>query len=97
MTKTRYEAKNQTLWVLSSIDSDTLFDELQWVKVLKEGKFESETVTTINIVFSESASAEYNSQPLSFSKLGVYVGTLVRAKKYVGEDISFDSRDDFGV
>lgn len=103
-SETRYDASKKALWVSREFDTaKTLLPsaELQgWVKQLKSGKTPAgEALSQINIVFSEEKTAEYNHQPLTFSKIGVYYGDLQNPTRYKSADgdPEFDTRSDFGI
>jgi hypothetical protein len=103
-TSTRYDGKEKTLWVYRKFDEPKTLvpsDELQKLtKQLQSGKTaDGEPLKHINVVFSDEQSAEYNHQPLTFSKLGVFVGDLDDSTRYRAEDgdPSFDTRSDFGI
>jgi|SRR5690554_2571655 len=103
-SETRYDASQKALWVYREFDdAKTLLPpaELQgWSKQLQSGKTPAgEALEHINIVFSQQKTAEYNHQPLSFSKIGVYYGDLDNAQPYQSEDgdPGFDTRSDFGI
>ncbi len=97
MSKTQYDAKTKTLWIQSDADGDTLVDEMPWTQLLKAGEFEGQVLETINVVFSDAEAAEYNQHPLAFSNIQTYVGSLEEPKKYGGEEVSFGTKEDFGL
>lgn len=103
-SKTRYDASKNILWVHREFEEPkTLLPsgELEgWVNQLQSGETPAgEPLSRINIVFSEEATAKYNHQPLTFSKLGVYYGTLDDPTRYQSQDgdPDFDTRSDFGI
>lgn len=103
-SKSRYDKKNQTLWIYRKFDKPmTLIpkDELQaWSKELGAGESaDGKPLKSINIVFGDEQSAEYNQQPLAYAKLGVFVGDLDNPARFSGseEAPSFETRSDFGI
>ncbi len=102
--KTRYDKKHKTMWVYREFDKPkTLVPNAelqQWVDQRKAGQTDDgDPLETVNYVFSSEQSAEYNHQPMSFTKIGVYVGDLDDHDKYQSDDgePSFDTREDFGI
>ena len=101
-SKDHYDASSKVYWLYRDYDDpDTLVpnDELKaWSKVAREGKSDKgEQVKAVNYIFANAGTAEYNSSALSFVKLGTYVGKIGSAKPFDGEDVSFDTREDFGM
>ncbi len=96
----RYDEKKQTLWILSTLDSDSLFpsDELKDLSAqVRSGKLsDGREVKAVNVVFSDSGTAEYNESALGFSKIGVYVGSLDKPTVFAST-LEFKTREDFGV
>ncbi|MEC9440676.1 MAG: hypothetical protein VYE40_06240 [Myxococcota bacterium] len=101
-SKDHYDASSKVYWLFRDYDDpDTLVpnDELKaWSKVAREGKSENgDQVKEVNYIFADAGTAEYNSSALGFMKLGTYVGKIGDAKPFDGEDVSFDTREDFGM
>ena len=98
--KQRYDSATKSVWVLCDTDGDTLVpnDELRtWVAALKSGETsDGKDLSAVNYVFSDRESAEYNQQPLGFSNIGTYVGSLDNPVS-LGDAPSFDTKEDFGV
>ena len=96
----RYDAQTKTLWVFSTTDADTLVtqnDLQKWVKALKAQETpDGKPLSAVNYVFGNRESAEYNQQPLSFSRIGTYVGTL-DAPVTLGNSPSFGTKEDMGI
>jgi hypothetical protein len=96
----RYDKEKETLWILSTLDPDSLFpaDELRHLSSqVRDGKLaDGRTVKEVNVVFTDADTAEYNESALGFSKIGVYVGTLEDPTVYASA-LEFKTRDDFGV
>lgn len=102
--KTRYDKSNKTMWVYRKFDKPKTLvpnDELKsWAERRKAGETDKgEPLEQVNYVFADAQTAEYNHQPMSFSKLGVYVGDLDDHEKYQSAegDPDFETRKDFGM
>ena len=97
---TRYDTATKTLWVSCHLDADSLVDTSElntWTKALSAGQTaDGKPLSTVNYVFSDAESAEYNQQPLSFSRIGTYTGTL-QAPVALGDEPSFTDKSDFGI
>lgn len=102
--ETRYDEKAATMWVYRDYaEPKTLVpkDELKsWVERKNAGETDQgKPLDRVNYVFGSEETAEYNSQPLSFSNIGVYTGNLDDPKKYQSSEgePSFDTKKDFGI
>lgn len=103
-TKTRYDKKHKAMWVYRKFDKPkTLVPNAElkgWVDKRNDGQTDDgQPLKAVNYVFADSQTAEYNHQPMAFSKIGVYVGDLDDHDKYQSEggEPSFDTREDFGI
>lgn len=100
----RYDDKTKTAWIYYDFkDPETLVpnDELRkWIKALKDGETEDgRDLETVNYVFDDAASAEYNFQALSYGNIGTFVGTIDDCERYESEEGApdFDTKEDFGI
>lgn len=102
-SKQRYDEDTHTLWLWRDYDDpDTLVEEgevRRWSEVVRDGETEDgRSISHVNYVFADEATAEYNHAPLTFASLGVYVGSLEDPEPYEdGEDLDFEVREDFGI
>jgi hypothetical protein len=103
-TKTRYDKNTKTMWVYRTFDKPkTLVANVElkgWIEQRKAGQTDDdEPLEQVNYVFDDPKSAEYNHQPMSFSKFGVYIGDLDDHQKYQSSegDPDFETREDFGI
>ncbi len=99
----RYDRTTKTQWLFRRYDDpDTLVPEdevRQWSKALRDGQgADGQSLSKVNYIFADEDTAEYNHHALAFARLGTYVGSLDRHRRY-GEDEtpSFDTKDDFGI
>jgi hypothetical protein len=102
--KTRYDENDKTMWVYRKYDKPKTLVPSGELKSLVEQKKAGETadgdpLARVNFVFADEETAEYNHQPLSFSKFGVFVGDLDDNEKYESDDgePDFETRKDFGI
>jgi len=100
--KQRYDASTKTMWLWRKYgDKDTLVpnDELMsWSEQAREGRTsDGKALSAVNYVFADGQTAAYNSDALSFAKVGTYVGSLDDPKEFDGDDPSFGVREDFGM
>ena len=102
--KTRYDKKKKTMWIYREFEEPKTLvpsEELKdWVDLKQRGTSDDdEPIETVNYVFPDEKTAEYNHQPLSYSGLGNYVGDLDDNEKYDSgdDDLDFETRKDFGI
>ncbi len=98
----RYDSKTRTLWIFRSYDEpDTLVpnDEIkEWIEVIKAGESAGgEAIDSVNYVFDDEETAEYNHHALGFARLGTYTGSLLDPKPYGDATPSFGTKSDFGI
>ena len=100
MSKTLYDAAAKALWIETDTNADTLLTQDfwgEWTEMLKTGSLPTgEPLESVNIVFTDTAGAEYNRSSLEFAHLGVFVGTIENPVK-ISEDQTFSTREDFGI
>lgn len=97
----RYDDKSRTLWIFRAYDEpDTLVpnDEIkEWIKVLQNGESDGgEAIESINYVFADEETAEYNHHALGFARIGTFTGSLNDPQPY-GDETEFETRSDFGI
>lgn len=99
----KYDAKDKTMWLYRDYGSaDTLVPDAEmdgWSAAVRKGETpDGDPLKAANYVFTDRGAAEYNHQPLAFSKLGCYVGKESAKRPYSsGDDPSFESKEDFGL
>ena len=80
MSRQKYDADTETLWVEFDLGADELVSRQTLDKhraLLKQGETEDgDPLETVYFVFTDKEAALYNRQPLAFVGIEPYVGTL---------------------
>lgn len=97
-----YDDKSRTLWIFRAYkEPETLVPNgeiKEWIEALKKGETKGgEAIESINYVFADEETAEYNHHALGFARIGTYTGSLTDPEPYGGDPPDFETRSDFGI